>query len=375
MEERTVRVIGEAGRGSRVEGSALLERVPGCSNAGFLAIALFLLALHFISYAKAKAFFDWYVAAHGVSGNAGNYLTQEAFHRLSGRLPIAAGVFGICGVTLALFKRKLARFLLAIPSEWTGVRNFLLDQFQGGTQSALEIGIVFSVFAIGICLRVWHLGRAVRYDEAWTYVEFASRPLVIGLSNYTAPNNHLLNTLFIHFSTQLFWRYDFRTAVSDACRGMPGDTGILVRGPRALRATRGHFDGGLRGRFAGVHRVLRQRTRICFAVVVRPGGDVVRHRVGAKPVFANRLARTGGRRGCRYVQYYDDPYGDCRRLRVDVGVNARRRGGQQVQEHLAKCSAGGNSDRPVVAAPLRSTTSCRRSGRVNGEERRRVAAR
>ena len=185
---------------------------------------------------KRRRFFDWYVAAHGVSGNDGNYLTQEAFHRLSGRLPIAAGVFGICGVTLALFKRKLARFLLAIPSEWTGVRNFLLDQFQGGTQSALEIGIVFSVFAIGICLRVWHLGRAVRYDEAWTYVEFASRPLVIGLSNYTAPNNHLLNTLFIHFSTQLFWRYDFRTAVSDACRGMPGDTGILVRGSRTLRA-------------------------------------------------------------------------------------------------------------------------------------------
>jgi Dolichyl-phosphate-mannose-protein mannosyltransferase len=202
VEERTVRVIGEAGGGSR--GARYWSVFLGALTLGFLAIALFLLALRFISYAKAKAFFDWYVAAHGVSGNAGNYLTQEAFHRLSGRLPIAAGVFGICGVTLALFKRKLARFLLAIPSEWTGVRNFLLDQFKGGTQSALEIGIVFSVFAIGICLRVWHLGRAVRYDEAWTYVEFASRPLVIGLSNYTAPNNHLLNTLFVHFSTQLF---------------------------------------------------------------------------------------------------------------------------------------------------------------------------
>jgi len=117
VEERTVRVIGEAGRGSR--GARYWSVFLGALTLGFLAIALLLLALHFISYAKAKAFFDWYVAAHGVSGNAGNYLTQEAFHRLSGRLPIAAGVFGICGVTLALFKRKLARFLLAIPSEWT----------------------------------------------------------------------------------------------------------------------------------------------------------------------------------------------------------------------------------------------------------------
>jgi 4-amino-4-deoxy-L-arabinose transferase-like glycosyltransferase len=38
----------------------------------------------------------------------------------------------------------------------------------------------------------------MRYDEALTFNEFASRPLYYGLSFYPDPNNHLLNTLLIH---------------------------------------------------------------------------------------------------------------------------------------------------------------------------------
>jgi hypothetical protein len=200
VEKRTL--TGEAHEGSG--GTRSWSLFWGALMRGFFAIALLLLALRFVWYAKATAFLDWYGAAHSVPAKTGNYLTEEAYHQLSSRLPIAAGVFAICGGTLAVFKRKLARFLLAIPSEWPGVHNSLRHQFRKGTQSALEIGMVFSVFIIGIFLRVWHLGRAVRYDEAWTYVEFASRPLVVSLSNYRTPNNHLLHTLLVHFSTQLF---------------------------------------------------------------------------------------------------------------------------------------------------------------------------
>src|SRR6516165_11698759 len=169
-----------------------------------LALTLLLLPLHFVSYAKAKAFFDWYVAAHDVPGRGKSYLTEEEHNRLFGHLPIAAGVFGICGVTLALFKQKLARFLVDTAPEWTEIRNFFRDQLHGGMETVLEIGAVFIALAVGVFLRVWHVRRAIRFDEAWTYVEFASKPLVLGLSNYRAPNNHLLNTLLVHFSTRLF---------------------------------------------------------------------------------------------------------------------------------------------------------------------------
>jgi Dolichyl-phosphate-mannose-protein mannosyltransferase len=169
-----------------------------------LALAILALALYFLSYAKAKAFFDWYVAMLGVPQQAGTYLTEESHDRIFGHLPIAASVFGACGVILAVFQRRLALFLADIPSDWKAIRYRLRGQFHGTTEIAVEGGAIFIVFIVGIVLRAWHLGRAVRYDEAWTYVDFASRPLALGLSNYRAPNNHLLNTLLVHFSTQVF---------------------------------------------------------------------------------------------------------------------------------------------------------------------------
>ena len=74
MEKRTVRVIGEAG--ARSTGARFWIVFFGALTLAFLAIALLLLALHFILYAQTKALLDWYVAAHGVSGKAGSHLTE-----------------------------------------------------------------------------------------------------------------------------------------------------------------------------------------------------------------------------------------------------------------------------------------------------------
>ena len=175
----------------------------------FLALTLLLLSLHFVSYAKAKTFFDLHIAAHDVLRNGKGYLTEQDHNRLFRRLPIAAGVIGISGFTLILFRRKLTRFLIDIPPEWTGLRFSFSDQLHELLETRVETGAVFTVFAIGIFLRAWHVRRAIRFDEAWTYLEFASKPLVLGLSNYRAPNNHLLNTLLVHFSTALLGNSPF----------------------------------------------------------------------------------------------------------------------------------------------------------------------
>jgi hypothetical protein len=205
-------------------GARLLNLVFGALIVGLLTLALLVLLLHFVSYANAKTFFDSYVAVHVAQGHRASYLKEEQLKDLLGRLPLAAVVFGICGVTLSLFKGTLTAFLLAIPSEWKGLRQSLRDQFPGGTEIVLEISAVFGVFAIGIFLRLWHLGRPVRYDEAWTYMEFASRPLVRALSDYRAPNNHLLNTVLVHFSTQLFGNTTFGLrfpALAAGCFAIP----------------------------------------------------------------------------------------------------------------------------------------------------------
>jgi hypothetical protein len=51
---------------------------------------------------------------------------------------------------------------------------------------------------LAVALRVPFLNQPMRYDEALTFNEFASRPLYYALSFYPEPNNHLLNTLLMH---------------------------------------------------------------------------------------------------------------------------------------------------------------------------------
>src|SRR5439155_24862037 len=59
---------------------------------------------------------------------------------------------------------------------------------------ALAIGLAM-LLAAG--LRLAFMSQPMRYDEALTFNEFASRPLYYGLSFYPDPNNHLLNTLLM----------------------------------------------------------------------------------------------------------------------------------------------------------------------------------
>jgi len=193
-----------ADAGAQSKAARYLSLFLSAMSVGFLVLAFVFLPLHFISYSKAKVFFDWLAAARGASGNLSSYLTEDAHNRIFGRLPIATAVFLACGLTLAFCRRSLQRFLLAVPSEGTRIRGSLREQFPPRIETSLELGAVFSLFVAGIVLRVWHVGRAVRFDEAWTYLDFASRPLLIGISNYQAPNNHLLNTMLVHFSTRLF---------------------------------------------------------------------------------------------------------------------------------------------------------------------------
>lgn len=65
--------------------------------------------------------------------------------------------------------------------------------------------------AIGLCaltvvasgLRLAYLGVPLRYDEATTWFSYVSKPLYVGLSSYSAPNDHLLNTALAKVSVTL----------------------------------------------------------------------------------------------------------------------------------------------------------------------------
>jgi dolichyl-phosphate-mannose-protein mannosyltransferase len=170
---------------------------------GFLFLALVLLLLWIVPYPKIRVFLDSLAAQHSSDGRV-THPTEGGLHAFIARLPFAFCLLVTCAVGLASFRRRLGDFLVGIPAEWPGILKSVRVLFPPGIETSLEIGAVLTVFGIGVFLRAWHLGRSVRYDEATTYLMYATQHLYRALSNYSYPNNHLFNTLLIHFSLRAF---------------------------------------------------------------------------------------------------------------------------------------------------------------------------
>jgi hypothetical protein len=66
---------------------------------------------------------------------------------------------------------------------------------------ALALG---GIVATGAAVRLRFISVPVRPDEALTFLRYASRPWYEGVSDYSLPNNHLLNTLALHASWRVF---------------------------------------------------------------------------------------------------------------------------------------------------------------------------
>lgn len=64
--------------------------------------------------------------------------------------------------------------------------------------------LVAGTILIGALLRISRLWEGITYDEAFTCVFYAPKPVSFILSDYTWPNNHLLHTLLVKCSMALF---------------------------------------------------------------------------------------------------------------------------------------------------------------------------
>ena len=129
----------------------------------------------------------------GASGEAraGTY-TQDLVAYLGQRMRLVAALLLVFGVGLILLRtpfQDLVRGLLR-DFTWTARWPADVDLLGFGAPVLLAIG-----------LRAAFLSQPMRYDEALTFNEFASRPLYYALSFYPDPNNHLLNTLLVHFTS------------------------------------------------------------------------------------------------------------------------------------------------------------------------------
>jgi hypothetical protein len=57
---------------------------------------------------------------------------------------------------------------------------------------------------VGFFLRIVDLNQSIAYDEAYTFIHFASRPFKHILADYSAPNNHIFHTILVGIAYRLF---------------------------------------------------------------------------------------------------------------------------------------------------------------------------
>lgn len=64
--------------------------------------------------------------------------------------------------------------------------------------------ILGGITLIGFILRVLDINKSIAYDEAYTFIHFASREFKHILADYSAPNNHIFHTILVGISYRIF---------------------------------------------------------------------------------------------------------------------------------------------------------------------------
>ncbi|HUE99346.1 MAG TPA: glycosyltransferase family 39 protein [Anaerolineales bacterium] len=64
--------------------------------------------------------------------------------------------------------------------------------------------ILGGITLIGLILRTLDINKSIAYDEAYTFIHFASRPFKHILADYSAPNNHIFHTILVGIAYRLF---------------------------------------------------------------------------------------------------------------------------------------------------------------------------
>ncbi len=125
------------------------------------------------------------------------------------RIAVVRILFWAAAAGLAAVALVLVRFRgWATTALGQAVEDF--RDFAGwlGREAPLPAGASFwtllGVFAVGAAVRFSWLDVPMRFDECDTYSYFASRNLFSVITDYTAPNNHILHNICVHYATLLF---------------------------------------------------------------------------------------------------------------------------------------------------------------------------
>ncbi|HEY7304577.1 MAG TPA: glycosyltransferase family 39 protein [Bryobacteraceae bacterium] len=218
--------------------------------------------------------------------------TPALFTRITVGLRFLGIVFGACAVALAFFGEQMSRTLLSTLHDLAELSTAVRKSVRVlGDSAPLHVLSLFAVVCWGIALRIAFLGEPIRNDEAYTFMHYASRPIYVGLTYYTA-NNHVLSTILMHISTAVFgasvWTVRLPTLIAGAfiipatyatIRVFHGaGAGLLAAALVSASSPLIEFSFNARGYSLGT---------LCFLVMILMVGFEMRHGLqGAWPVIS-----------------------------------------------------------------------------------------
>ncbi|MEF9426139.1 MAG: glycosyltransferase family 39 protein [Candidatus Mariimomonas ferrooxydans] len=109
-------------------------------------------------------------------------------------------------IHLTISRRKVLQY---VPNTLNSLISFLREVMQHFKEAVrkedkIHLYALFLIILIAIAVRLFFLSQPMRIDESRTFVTFAMKPLYIGLTDYSVPNNHLFHTFLVHISYLLF---------------------------------------------------------------------------------------------------------------------------------------------------------------------------
>jgi hypothetical protein len=115
--------------------------------------------------------------------------------KLTAIVRVVGGVSLLAGLLAWRWRARLACLFAHLACR---LRQELREALRTAPRASRAGLALLAIVALAAGLRLAFLGQPMRYDEAFTYAEYASRPVYVILSKYDFPNNHVFHSLCVH---------------------------------------------------------------------------------------------------------------------------------------------------------------------------------
>jgi hypothetical protein len=138
-------------------------------------------------------------------GSADAY-TSVVHAGIVGRLRYVGLGLILAGALVYAVRQRLGNVGSALAASTAAL---IRDAVRGVRRAWTEMSIghrvaLLAILGAGIGIRLSLLpGWPMRYDEAFTFLNYARDPLILGLTRYDMPNNHLFHTFLVHIAYRL----------------------------------------------------------------------------------------------------------------------------------------------------------------------------